>query len=178
MGFCGQCEEPKMTPLDTIRSVLWLNDDARVLIHKVKYQKGYEWLEIFRRIIQDVPFPFTSPEYTLIPVPLYRGKFLKRGFNQSEILIEYLKQIKPYPVSYDLKKIRETQSQSLLGRSERGANLQGVFQWDSRKPTPRKVVLIDDILTTGETLNACARVLKDQGTESVCGWTLFRAMSS
>lgn len=175
LDFCGQCMDRTNQPLDRTRSALWLTEPARLLIHKIKFQKGYEWLNIFKNFLKEVPFPYLEDQLTLMPVPLHRSKFLKRGFNQSEILIEYLEQARAYEVSYGLKKVRETLPQSALGRVERRVNLSEAFRWKSSRPVPRNVVLVDDIMTTGATLNACASELKKWGAKRVYGWTLFRS---
>ncbi len=176
LDVCGECDLLKGNQVDKIRSLLWFTDEAKIIIHLVKFKNRYEWLEIFEDYLRGITFPFIEEGFTLIPVPIHRRKFLRRGFNQSEILLGIIGEKLQHPISFDLKKIKETKPQSLLGGLERKVNLYGSFEWDSKEPVPSKVIIIDDIFTTGETLKACARVLKSRGAEVVYAWTLFRTL--
>lgn len=104
----------------------------------------------------------------IIPVPLHRSRRRKRGFNQAEILARGLADAAGIPVRTDvLFRVKKTSPQKRLGKRERQANLQGAFAV-SREWNPRKnVVLIDDIYTTGATLNRAAKILKKAGAQNV-----------
>jgi ComF family protein len=100
----------------------------------------------------------------LIPVPLHRRKLRQRGYNQSEIIARGISGILNIPVENNML-IRSIQndSQILMGRIERFENVSGNFDLSSRHPdiSGKKVLLIDDVLTTGATLEACSRILLD-----------------
>jgi ComF family protein len=128
----------------------------------------------------------------LIPVPLGKNKLRERGYNQSEELAKELSKIVGVPViSNNLIKIKETLSQIELSAEERRENLRNVFEvkdieeiifgkpvTDSgRHPVnirQRKIFLIDDVYTTGSTLEQCARVLRNAGAKRVWGITIAR----
>jgi len=172
---CADCEELKDDPINRIRSSLWFTDEAKVIMHLIKFQNRFEWLEIFREHLRDFPFLGSGSDFVCIPVPIHRKKYITRGFNQSEIILEWTAERWLLKNSGGLEKVKETVPQSSLNKQERKSNLDSSFRWNPRFEIPEKVILIDDIFTTGETLKACARVLKEQGAKEIYGWTLFRA---
>jgi len=102
-------------------------------------------------------------------VPLHPNRLIERGYNQSEILCRELGKRTGMPVNtHILKRIKNTQAQSLLAGKERYSNVKEAFQVVDAEPVRGKsVLLVDDILTTGNTLNECARVLKNAGAAEV-----------
>ncbi len=110
----------------------------------------------------------------LIPVPMYEKKQKIRGFNQSELLAKAIsKRIeKPYSAN-NLKRIRNTQPQSLLNAEQRKQNIKGAFSVENVEEIKGKtVLLIDDIFTTGTTVNECSKVLYESGAKSVLFFSL------
>lgn len=110
----------------------------------------------------------------LIPVPLSRQKLKSRGYNQAGILAEKIGDKMQIPVnSSSLIRVHSTAPQKELGKAERGQNLRDAF-WANEKQLKdiRKVLLIDDIYTTGSTVNYCAGALKRAGVEKVWFLTL------
>jgi len=119
--------------------------------------------------------PTPLPE-VLIPVPMAHWRRAARGFNQSmEIGCDLARHfgLKLDPAA--LVKIRNTAPQAELSRQQRRTNLGGVFEFRRRSPVPATVALIDDVMTTGSTVNECARVLKQAGVEEVSVWVVARA---
>ena len=122
----------------------------------------------------------------IIPVPLNHKKFRQRGFNQSYLLIKNWKKLWPglneaMPeieiAKNALTRIRSTAPQTGMGRGDRLLNIKGAFAADSRESLENKrVLLVDDVYTTGATVNECARVLLDAGVQSVDILTLARAL--
>jgi len=112
----------------------------------------------------------------LIPVPLDKKRLKSRGYNQSEELAKELSKVLQVPVLSDvLIKTKSTKPQMELSKEERGRNLQGAFA--IKKPAElagKKVFLVDDVYTTGSTMQECARVLRDAGAKSVWGICLAR----
>lgn len=146
---------------------------VRSLIHSFKYEGGWYlaptlagWME---KAWRD-PRLTHPPPGALIPVPLHRWKQFKRGYNQSLLLARALTRGCGIPIVEALERVRDTGTQTRLHRSERMRNLQGAFRIRPRAESGIRgihVVLIDDVLTTGATLDACASVLKRAGAESV-----------
>jgi competence protein ComFC len=112
----------------------------------------------------------------IIPVPLHPARRRERGFNQSELLAEWLGEHLSVPLRPVLERVHYTTTQTAFDRSERMQNLRGAFRL-RKKGDVRKlqVLLIDDVLTTGSTLSECARVLKEAGAQSVYAATAARA---
>ena len=112
----------------------------------------------------------------IVPVPLHPARQRERGFNQASVLAELLSAHTSIPCRPMLKRLRYTTTQTALDRSERMENLHNAFRL--RKNTDvrgLRVLLIDDVLTTGSTLSECARVLKHAGAISVHAATAARA---
>lgn len=104
----------------------------------------------------------------IIPVPLHASRRRKRGYNQAEIIAEEIAGMTGIPVRSDvLFRIRKTVAQKRLGRAERAANLRGAFGASRRWKTGGNVLLIDDIYTTGATVERAAAVLKKAGAQNV-----------
>jgi ComF family protein len=122
---------------------------------------------------------FHIPSYTLImPVPLHIKRLRERAFNQSLILARVLAQTYGIPLDFvSLKRHIYTQPQITLGRTDRQANVRGAFLVKNpEKIQGEKILLVDDVYTTGNTLNECARVLVDNGATDIGALTLARAV--
>jgi ComF family protein len=110
----------------------------------------------------------------VVPVPLHRSRMRARGFNQAAEIAQHL----PLPVQHALKRVRATPSQTDLPAARRHANVRNAFTPRRRADVRgRIVVLVDDVSTTGATLDACARVLLDSGAKEVRALTAARVVS-
>jgi competence protein ComFC len=112
----------------------------------------------------------------IVPVPLHSARERERGFNQATLLAELLAERMSVLIKPVLERVRYTTTQTAFDRSERMENLRGAFRL-RRKMDVRglRVLLIDDVLTTGATLSECARVLKKAGAVSIHAATAARA---
>lgn len=109
----------------------------------------------------------------LIPVPVHPSRLRKRGFNQAEILANGLEYGLGLPVITDLlKRDKKTEPQKILDPSQRLKNLEKAFQIQEIPDKIRSVIVVDDIYTTGSTIEACARVLRSGGIKSVYFFTV------
>ena len=112
----------------------------------------------------------------IVPVPLHPARQRERGFNQATLLAEWLSSHLSLPLHPALQRIHYTTTQTAFDRSERMQNLRGAFRLRKKADVRRlRVLLIDDVLTTGSTLSECARVLKQGGARSVYAATAARA---
>ncbi len=151
------------------------------LVHRWKYQRAL-WLEPFlARLLVCAATPrISSREWDLIvPVPLHSLKEREREFNQAEHLARHLAGSVEIELNVRaLARVAETRTQTRLSRVARTDNMRRAFApgRTSAGVKGRRVVLIDDVLTTGATTSACARVLKEVGAEDVCVWTLARGL--
>ncbi len=108
-----------------------------------------------------------GPGVALVPIPLHRERLADRGYNQAALLADSLARRRRLRVVPALERVRPTTKQHRLNRAARLANLRGAFRVTGRAPPI--VVLVDDIITTTATLEACATVLREAGTEAVYG---------
>ena len=115
----------------------------------------------------------------LVPVPLAKMRLQERGYNQSSLI--------SWPLSlalgvthapHALTRARETRSQVGLTQAGRRENVRGAFEADSRVAQGRRIILVDDVATTGATLSACAETLLAAGASDVCALTVARAHRS
>ena len=110
---------------------------------------------------------------TIVPVPLHWKRSFSRGYNQAEILAKHLGRYSGILVqTKGIKRIRYTERQKTLGNKERKKNLEGAFVITKKWKKARNVLIIDDIYTTGNTINEIARILKQNGVEKVCFLTI------
>jgi competence protein ComFC len=112
----------------------------------------------------------------IVPVPLHSARERERGFNQAALLAEMLSARTSIPVRPALERVRHTTTQTAFDRAERMENLRGAFRLRKKADVRHlHVLLIDDVLTTGSTLSACARVLRKAGAASIYAATAARA---
>lgn len=112
----------------------------------------------------------------LVPVPLHPRRSWQRGYNQAALLCRDLsRHCGGLPWLEALRRVRATAVQSELPAERRGANVRGAFELAHLPGPPRTVALVDDVMTTGATLDECARVLRSAGVERVEVWVAARA---
>lgn len=134
------------------------------------------------RLLADaLPHPARGSVDVLAPVPMSRSRLRARGYNQSELLARQVSHIASLPLeTWLLVRRRDSGPQATAqSHSERAANVAGAFEVAGDAPggvSGRRVLLIDDVMTTGATLNACALALKESGAEWVGALTLAREL--
>ncbi|WP_395715714.1 ComF family protein [Prosthecobacter sp.] len=148
---------------------------VREMIHQFKYERRLQLraplATLLSRTLQD---PRLADEnlaaWALVPVPLHRSRELDREFNQSWELCVRLSGLTGIPAIQALSRMRETDSQASLDRDERLKNLRGAFALRKTRPWEekvtlqgRRILLVDDVFTTGATTSECARVLRREG---------------
>ena len=143
------------------------------LIRFFKYNYLLDTVDIFRKIISDVKFDDSWFGFVIIPVPLHARRERERGFNQAEILANLFSKKFGLAINKNLKRGIYTAQQAKLSREERLLNLKDAFAW-IRDEAPEKVLLVDDVFTTGATMQECAKVLKNNGVRIVSCLVLAR----
>lgn len=176
---CGEClrNEPKWHRMVRICDykkpiITW--------IHRFKFQDQFWFDEALARLLflaireAKRTHGLTLPE-VILPVPLYWQRHWKRSYNQASMLAKPLSQWLNLPLdTQSLQRLRATASQRELTATQRRRNLKGAFRFSPPKPYKR-VAIVDDVVTTGSTLNAiCAELLKN-GVEEIQVWALARA---
>jgi competence protein ComFC len=140
-----------------------------VLLGKDGYK---EIFEDFGEIISDFLKNYNFKDYSLAFVPVTKRKLIDRGFNQSEVLAEKLAKNLNLKIFSDLIKIKDTEDQAKLDFEKRLNNLKDAFKVKSFPP--KKIILVDDIKTTGSTLKECAKVLKKAGAKEIIALTILK----
>ena len=150
------------------------------VIHRYKYY-GARWLEPFLSQLflrQAVPVLRQESWDLIVPVPLHPTKKREREFNQAERFARHLGCATGIPVdSRMLRRVLPTATQTHLSRSERASNVSKAFVMRHEEvKSASRIVLVDDVFTTGATTNACAKVLRRNGSPAVCVWTVARGV--
>lgn len=113
----------------------------------------------------------------IVPVPLHKNRLDERGYNQSDIIAKRLGKLINTEVDYSsLIRIRDTLHQSSLRGIDRIKNVKGAFTCKNKDLTDKKIILVDDIYTMGETANECAKELKIAGAKKVALFTLCKTV--
>jgi competence protein ComFC len=176
---CANCREMELH-FQFARSAAAARGVVRDAIHRYKYQQAH-WFETFLAgllVRAAVPELRQGKWELMVPVPLHSLKQRERGFNQAERLAEHLSAATEITLGNNLlRRVSSTQTQTRLTRPERAANMRRAF---AVKPGLRlqgkRVVLVDDVFTTGATTSACARALLAAGAGEVCVWTVARGL--
>lgn len=176
-SVCGYCKD--ISHLDGLLVILENNKLSQKMIHLVKYN-----------FISDI-FTYLKPKileyfnrnsfwrnfFILVPVPLHRRRFLERGFNQSQLICNIIGEIKGNKINNQLlKKIKYNRRQVGLSASKRHSNIVSSFKVDPNfsEDYDQPIIIVDDVYTTGSTMEECAKQLKIAGYKKVWGLVLIR----
>lgn len=171
--LCPNCK--KLSYLDYLFTITsYQTPLLQEILHNIKYKFAWRIMEdlkpLISRFLNQINIKngllVKNSNLQLIPVPLYRKRFLERGFNQSELLAQILNQIIPNAelVPNVLVRKKNTASQMTLNKKERIRNIQGAFKCNNQELIKNKrVLIIDDVLTTGSTIKEAALVLRKAG---------------
>lgn len=162
----------------TMRAALQYDAASRKLVLAFKHGGHTDRLQTFAAQMHRAGRTALAHADAIIPVPLHRTRLIKRRFNQSALLARALSQRCGVPMDAQcLLRAKRTPSQGGLSAQGRRRNVQGAFQVDNPALIEgKRLVLIDDVMTTGATLNACARTLKRAGAARVDAVCLARVV--
>jgi competence protein ComFC len=176
---CANCREMELH-FSSARSAVVARGIVREAIHRYKYQRAL-WFEPFladllireaRPVLHEQQWDF------IVPVPLYPVKQREREFNQAERLARHLSAATGIPLEQKLlRRVLPTATQTLLTREQRAANMRRAFAADGHaRLDGERIVIVDDVFTTGATTSACAKALRAAGAGDVCVWTVARGL--
>jgi ComF family protein len=185
--FCGDClTSPKR--FGKARAAVIYDQALMNVVHRFKYRGKIQLAKPLGALLLAAFIHYWEKDSIdlVVPVPLYAGRFRKRGFNQAFLLLRSWKKIAPVfqidlsgiQVGKDiLVRTRATASQTGLGRKQRAVNIRNAFGVrEVEKIEDKRILLVDDVYTTGATAAECARVLMDGGAKWVDVLTLARAL--
>lgn len=166
----GKPAERKIEFVDLCTAPLWYRDAVRESHHRYKFSGGRAYARPYATLMAQCVTDRLQGKFDVITwVPLSRKRLRKRGYDQSRLLVEHLARQLDMPCRPMLKKIRDTKAQSgLKSESERRANALGAYvPFPGGQLRGERVLLVDDVVTSGATASECARILRTAGAERV-----------
>ena len=159
---------------------LWqFSPETQTIIHYLKYRSFGKIAEKIGKKMAETLTEFNLPfeNVIMVPIPLHKTRIRERGYNQSALLCKAIATETGFIVDERvLKRVRYTQSQTKLNEIARQKNMQNAFTvTDKEKITDKTIILVDDVITTGATMNACARELKKYGAKTVFIFSALKA---
>lgn len=153
------------------RAVAAFGPLSRELVHALKYRDRLDAATLMGRMMAAAGAALLHEADVIVPVPLYRTRLWRRRFNQSAALAQVIARASGIPVDCGLlRRVRATRAQVGLEARERRRNVRGAFAaapGAGERIAGRRVVLVDDVVTTGATANACARAMVEAGARQV-----------
>jgi competence protein ComFC len=176
---CANCRELEFH-FRFARAAVISKTVVREAIHRFKYSRAL-WFENFLAglLLREAGPVLHKRDWDfIVPVPLHPLKKREREFNQAEILARRLAEETQIPLNDKiLRRIVPTATQTVLTREKRATNMKNAFAVRGGiRLADKRIIVLDDILTTGATTNACARVLRAAGATDVCVWTVARGL--
>jgi ComF family protein len=163
------------------RAAVRYDDVARTLVHALKYGDRLDLAPTMGRWMATAGKPLLDGADALVPVPLHWRRQWARRFNQSALLAEVVAKAANTPVSYRaLKRVKPTPQQVGLSQAARAQNVQGAFRVPpdgKAEVAGRRLILVDDVLTSGATMDACARALLRAGAAQVDALVFARVVA-
>jgi ComF family protein len=169
-GTCGECLE-RSPHYDAVSAAYAYEFPVDALIQAYKYGGDLSLAPLLAHALAGT---LNEPAQAIIPMPLARERQRSRGFNQAQELAREIGRTQGVPVlASACRKVAETPPQAGLSLAARARNVRGAFVCDADL-SGKRVAVVDDVMTTGATLNELARVLKRAGAAHVSGWVVAR----
>lgn len=174
-SLCPVCSH-RETAIDGIRSPFHFTGTIRQAVHQLKYQNLRAAAGMLAGLMSEYLKSNPVPGETLVPVPLHPKRLKERGYNQSELLARELSKLTGLALMTDclVRKLQTPPQARTAALEERRRNVKGAFACVDEKVRGKSIILIDDVATSGATLDAAAEALKSHGAAAVWGLTLAR----
>lgn len=177
--LCGNCLKSKKKVFRMLRSACLYDEASKKLVLDFKFHDKTDLASVLAKMMfvagKDI---FASGIDVIVPIPLHRGRLLKRRYNQSALLAKELGRLSGIKVDYgSVVKNRKTKPQVDCSGEERLRNVRGAFLVKQpQNIAGKRILLVDDVLTTGATLKECAAALKKASPKSIDALTLARVL--
>jgi len=172
-GICGRCISSPPVFTRTI-SAFRYTFPIDALIHSLKYQSNLAMVPVLAQLLLTQLQATGCKPDIIIPMPLHPIKLQERGFNQSMEIARYLsKYLRIVLLANDCKRIRHTLPQAELPWKKRQKNIRNAFSCKTNL-SGKHIAVVDDVMTTGATLNEVAKVLHQQGAKEISNWVIAR----
>lgn len=169
--YCPNCKRKHTLALDgLIYSTVYSDESVKKMLHLLKFAGYTEIADILAlKMFKTLAKTSLFNDFTLIPIPLFEKRLNTRGFNQSELIANNLAKYTGLSISQIILRCKNTFPQSSLNRKKRQQNMTGAFKIVKGSKILKNVLLIDDVSSTGATLNQAAITLKAAGSQKVFG---------
>lgn len=171
----------KRTRLDGVFSLFYYNGMIQYLIKAIKYRKAYRVLDYFLENLPSESLDRAKKyfsllgEFILVPIPLHKNRYLQRGFNQAGKIARFFGEKIEKEVKEILWRKKDNPPQAFLKeKKERFRNTRGLFAVNDGIQVPERIVLVDDLITTGKTMESAVETLKRRGARQVFGFALAK----
>ncbi len=190
--YCFYCKKPsflgfthprcrKKSSLDGVFSLFYYNEPLRKLLKAVKYRRAHKVFKDFLNSLPEEDWQRAGEFFRLVkgailvPIPLHRERLLDRGFNQAEILASFLElKFGLFKKDLLLRKKDNPPQAFIRGKLKRYHNTRGLFEVKDEVEIPKRIILVDDVVTTGKTLEAAVFALRKKGALKIFGFTLAK----
>ncbi|MDR1488137.1 MAG: ComF family protein [Holosporales bacterium] len=154
------------------RSLFLYNNISKKVVMRIKKEADEHVAKVCANLLYKRYGDLIADVDTIIPVPLHFSRLLRRGFNQSSIIAKHISKLSTIPLSFtELKRIKKTDYQKNKTIEQRKNNTKGAFIAHSSCKNKR-ILLVDDVITTGATISECSKTLKEEGAKSVVYLTI------
>lgn len=185
--FCSRCrarlpENKKICHRDAhymLAAAVNYDGPVKDIVHQLKYRRWTSLLGIMRPILNSYIKNLSLPDndYLVIPVPLHKDRLRERGFNQAELIGSVISETLGVPMRTDLlKRGKKTRAQAeLKDYKDREANVSGAFEANlSGFPADKSIILVDDVYTSGATMDDACRALRSAGVKKIIAFTFAK----
>lgn len=165
-----------ITGLNSVAVAFLFQSPLREAIHALKYRRRRRVAQPLGQLLGALAADHAPRVDAIIPVPMHATRLAERSFNQAELIARATAIDAGITCCTNgMIRVRATDQQIHLNAHQRKENMHGAFAWHATTPPPARVLLLDDVFTTGATMSACALALRDAGCREVYGIALARS---
>ncbi|MCX8011693.1 MAG: ComF family protein [Desulfobacterota bacterium] len=178
--LCGECMGKELF-FNQVQAIGKYEGVLKIIIHNFKYHLNFSMIKLFNMLLENLLHSrkiFLNFYDLIIPVPLHQSRLRERGFNQAVILGKILSRRYRIPLKFTtLERIKPTSPQVRLPVKTRRLNVRNAFRVKNPAVVEgKRILIVDDVYTTGATINECAQILKKSGASIVDGLVIARAI--